>query len=288
MNKFQLHYIKIIKLCLLKIKLEKLSLVFLITLSSNCFSQKFVFDYYGLKNEYTGSMVVFSNAELIIEKAQNNTYKIVAYDPRDKEITLLSTIKFVKHDEVIEKYYYKGNIKLGEIDYECLISTKTKLSEFTKGEGNDNDFAFKEKYEIKFSYDFHNISPSNFRNTISIYPINDKGERVKQEKINREQEKIELEEFKRGYKYSLNSREIISIVRPDLGTERGVRIAVEISVDSDGIVRKSIGGVKGSTTTDIPYIKAAEEAASKTIFNKTEPTSNLQKGTIYFWATPKE
>jgi hypothetical protein len=74
------------------------SLLFILTI--NCYSQKFVFEYYGLKNDYTNNMVVFSNAELKIEQTNNDTYSITAYDPRDKSVSLSSSLKFVKFEEL--------------------------------------------------------------------------------------------------------------------------------------------------------------------------------------------
>jgi len=252
-------------------------------LTINCYSQKFVFDYYGLKNDYTNNMVVFSNAELKIEQTNKDNYSITAFDPRDKSISLLSSLKYVKFNELIEKHFYKGVVKFGEIEYGCIVTTITKLSDFAKGIGNDNNFAYFEKFEIKFIYGLKTINPSNYSNTVSIYPINDKEEKEKNKKIIIEQQDKEQEIQKKGYSFELSNREIITITRPELGKEKGIIIVVDIKVDRNGVVKEARGGVRGTTVLRNDLYKLAEEAALKTIFNPSKIAPETQRGTITYW-----
>lgn len=255
------------------------SLICILTLNS--YSQKFVFEYYGLKNNYTNNMVVFSDAELKIEKISSENYSITALDPRDKSVSLLSSLKYVKYDKLIERYFYKGIVKFGEIEYGCIVTTNTKLSDFAKGIGNDNNFAYFEKFEIKFIYDLKTINPLDYSYTTSIYPINDTEEKGKE--IIKEQQVNEQELQKQGCSYELSNREIIAITRPELGEEKGIKIVVGIKVDRNGVVTEAIGGVRGTTVLRNDLFKLAEEAALKTTFNSSEIAPEIQSGIITYW-----
>lgn len=152
----------------MKHTLVLITLLILIKIA-NC--QEYEFNSYGLKNSYTSNRVINVSADLIIVK-ENSTYNIKAYEPQDGSISMSCTVDYLKTDYNTGKYIYKGKVKFGQIQYGCLVLSFTKLSDFTKGIGNTDNFYFEDKYEIKVIYGNQNTSIENYTNQISVYPIN--------------------------------------------------------------------------------------------------------------------
>jgi TonB family protein len=85
-----------------------------------------------------------------------------------------------------------------------------------------------------------------------------------------------------GISFSLGGRSRLSLPSPEYPKQKSGRVVVEVTVDRNGNVTKATGGVKGSTTTDIDLVKAAERAALLAKFNVKSDAPAEQIGTITY------
>lgn len=177
--------------------MKKLIFLFLAMLSfSNLLlAQSFEFLSYGVKYQLRDNVVPVKS-KLIIKKNYKGEYNIIGYNHSDIQMNL--TVKYF--DNSSNTNYYKGTVNFGAIDYDCLIMSTLKLDEFIKGVGNKDYYVFYEDNEIQIFYDFKGVNPLEFRNFVSVYPINDS------ERILKEQKQIE--EQKQNTKELENKRQI--------------------------------------------------------------------------------
>jgi outer membrane biosynthesis protein TonB len=82
--------------------------------------------------------------------------------------------------------------------------------------------------------------------------------------------------------YRLDGREMQSLPLPKYDYQEASIVAVEVTVNRDGIVTRADAGVKGSTTLDDNLLRVARDAAMKARFDKNPNAPEIQKGTIYF------
>ena len=138
--------------------------------SSMIYSQKHTFSSYGLVTKYTNGGVFLTPAKLSIEKIENETYQLIALDPRDGSVTINSTVKYKLFNSERVYYVYEGKKVVGQMEYNCIIRTKIKMSEFIQGKGNGGAFNFDKKYEIKMFYSRYGKTIDEMNETISIFP----------------------------------------------------------------------------------------------------------------------
>ncbi|MBN2777870.1 MAG: hypothetical protein JXR36_09515 [Bacteroidales bacterium] len=171
-----------------------LSLIILILfIQITTYSQKFEFDSYGIKNRISGNSVRFTPANLTIKKIGDD-FQILAYDPRDGDLSMKVNVSYTSYDNTMAAYFYRGTVNFsGPFDYDCIIMSYLDLSEFAKGKGNDKDFIFDKYYEIHIIYDYKEVNPLDFRNTLSIFPINNVERRIAEQKKRQEEEKHQKE-----------------------------------------------------------------------------------------------
>jgi colicin import membrane protein len=85
-----------------------------------------------------------------------------------------------------------------------------------------------------------------------------------------------------GISFSLGGRSRLLLPPPEYPKQKSGKVVVEVTVDRNGNVTKATGGVKGSTTTDIDLVKAAERAALLAKFNVKSDAAAEQIGTITY------
>lgn len=85
-----------------------------------------------------------------------------------------------------------------------------------------------------------------------------------------------------GISFSLGGRSHLLLPSPEYPKQKSGRVVVEVTVDRNGKVTKATGGVKGSTTTDVDLVKAAERAALLAKFNTKPDAPAEQIGTITY------
>ncbi len=86
-----------------------------------------------------------------------------------------------------------------------------------------------------------------------------------------------------GVSFSLDGRNPLKLPPPDYNYQVEGKVVVEVTVDQNGKVTKAVPGVKGSTTLDENLLKAAKDAALKTIFDLKLDAPAYQKGSITYY-----
>ena len=150
----------------------KFVLILALMSSSVLYSQKFTFTSYGLVNNYTNGSVVNAPANLSLENKGEGNYQIIVLDPHDGSVAMNALIKYKLYNSEREYYVYEGTLKFGEIDYNCIIRTNIKMSDFIQGNGNNDNFVFEKKYEIKVFHSRYGKTIDDMDEIISLYPIN--------------------------------------------------------------------------------------------------------------------
>lgn len=85
-----------------------------------------------------------------------------------------------------------------------------------------------------------------------------------------------------GISFSLGGRSPLSLPLPQYPKQKSGKVVVAVTVDRDGKVTKATGGAKGSTTTDVDLVRAAEKAALLAKFNLKSDAPAEQSGTITY------
>lgn len=86
----------------------------------------------------------------------------------------------------------------------------------------------------------------------------------------------------KGISYDLGGRGFQSLPPPKYDYQGEGRVVVEVSVDRNGKVVNATPGTKGSTTLDEYLLKAAKDAAMKTVFEAKPDAPVTQKGSITY------
>jgi TonB family protein len=86
----------------------------------------------------------------------------------------------------------------------------------------------------------------------------------------------------KGISYELGGRGVKSLPPPIYNYQEEGTVVVDVYVDNSGKVSQAIAGVQGSTTLNENLVKAARDAALKTLFEPKDNADSRQKGTITY------
>lgn len=142
-------------------------------------SGQFNFKSFGLVYDLNDGRVLPVNDTLRIEKFENK-YQITSFDVNHIVGINIMNVKYVKKGDISQKYIYVGDVEFGSKfrsifgarRYGCVIKSLTKLSDFTKGDGNTDNFMFDRVFEITIIYGNKEIGPDYYNSSLAIYPIN--------------------------------------------------------------------------------------------------------------------
>lgn len=204
-------------------------LLFIILLGSNIFAQDvtYTYDKYGVANKYTNGMVLTVDDRLTFAKRKGDSFFIQISDPFKTPPIYSLFVSLKGYDELNEKYVYIGDaVEViaktadGIAKGKCLINSTNKLDIYLKNQG----YNYEEVYnnDLSFTVYFKNMKISNDNyitnipdKLIRIFPIKNKSEQERKEKLLREKRKQEWEkkELERKEKeIKRKEKEVINIL----------------------------------------------------------------------------
>ncbi|MCS2583147.1 hypothetical protein NXY00_07315 [Bacteroides sp. BFG-551] len=186
----------------------------------------YTYDKFGIINQYTNNMVLEVNDVLKFVKRKGNSFFIqLAHPMNPPAYSLFVSLK--GYDELNEKYVYIGDAIVG-IDIKegliykgkCLIKSSKNLDAFLNNIGYNYEYTYSK--DLSFSVYFKNMRtskegyiPQMPYTFVEVFPIKNKSEQEREEKLLREKRKQEWEkrEFERKEKeIKRKEEEVINIL----------------------------------------------------------------------------